>query len=438
MDRGKEEKLFRRLRFRLTLVCTAATGIILIAMALSALAVSESQLADKSEAAFESAVNAILYHLRGQTVVDHTWISQTEAGGNLKLYLELSGEPLLYYQTESEEVKALVRTTSEKALQEYALDFNAPPDLRYQAGEHYFEIRDAAGQQYRVMIGQVIQEKGWLNVMVLHSMAAEEHELVAQRAIYAGFVAVALLLLGLFAWLFTRYAVRPVQESRQRQTAFIAAASHELRAPLAVVRTCLTAIQGADDEKAKRFTDMAAGECDRMSGLIGDMLSLANADSGAWTVKPTPVEPETLLLEAAERYERTAHEKGVRLSADLPEGVLPRCRWDGERILQLLAILVDNAISYTPLGGTVCLSAEGVGDRVRLTVTDSGPGVPDEEKERIFARFYRGDAARTERTHYGLGLCVAREITQLHHGTISVSDNPSGGAVFAVSLPLNV
>lgn len=436
MDKGKEAKLFQRLRLRLTLVCTAATGIILIAMALSALAVSESQLADRSEAAFDSSVNAILYHLRSQTVVDHTWISQTEAGGNLKLYLELSGEPLLYYQSESDEVKALVSHARKKALQEYALNFDTPPDLRYQAGEHRFEIQDATGQRHRAAVGQVIQEKGWLNVMVLQSMAAQEQELIAQRAIFGAFVAVALILLALFAWLFTRYAVRPIQEIRRRQTEFIAAASHELRAPLAVVRNCLSATRGTDIEKAEHFTEMAIGECDRMSRLIGDMLSLANADSGTWTIHPAPVEPETLLLEAAEHYERAAHEKGVRLSVTLPEQPLPRCNWDGERILQLLTVLVDNAISYTPMGGTVCLSGTPAGERVRLCVADSGPGVPDGEKEHIFGRFYRGDTARTERTHYGLGLCIAREITELHRGTVAVADAFGGGAVFMVHLPI--
>lgn len=95
-EHGGEEALFRRLRLRLTVLCIAATGVIVLGMSGAALAVSQIQLTAKAEAAFQSDVNAILYHLRSQTVVDHTWISQTEAGGNLTLYLELSGQPILY------------------------------------------------------------------------------------------------------------------------------------------------------------------------------------------------------------------------------------------------------------------------------------------------------------------------------------------------------
>lgn len=436
MDKGKEAKLFQRLRLRLTLLCTVVTGLILISVSLAVLLISASQLNTQREEAFQGAVSAIFDHLRGQSTVGGTWVSQTEMSGDLILYLELSGVPTLYSAGKPDEVKALIKLTREKALQDKNLDLETQPDTLFQIRQEDFRVRAATGQHYRAAVGQIPQDRGWLNIIVLQSMAEEESQNAIWRWSLVAAVIAALALLTLFAWFFTRHTMRPIEESRRRQTEFIAAASHELRAPLAVVRNCLSATRGVDAEKAEHFTEMAVGECDRMSRLIGDMLALANADSGTWTVHPAPVEPETLLLEAAEHYERTAHDKGIRLSVTLPELPLPRCNWDGERILQLLTILVDNAISYTPIGGAVCLNGTLAGERVCLCVADTGPGVPDGEKEHIFGRFYRGDTARTERTHYGLGLCIAREIVELHCGTVSVADASGGGAIFTASLPI--
>lgn len=431
---SREEQLFRRLRQRLTLLCTAATGVILIAMALAALAVSQSQLTAKSEAAFQREVSATLYYLRSQTVVDHTWISQTESEGGLILYTELSGRPLLYGSMDSERVR-LIELARKVALQNYDFDLAYEPSSLYQAQRQDFSFRDSDGQRYRAVAARLSQEKGWVGLLVLQSLAAEEGELWVQRLAFGGFVAAALCLLALFAWYFTRRALGPIEESRKRQTEFIAAASHELRAPLAVIRTCLPAIGGTDSEKEKHFTLMAEGECDRLARLISDMLALANADSGTWSMNPAPVEPETLLLEVVEQFETPARGKRVALEVSLPEEALPCCSWDGQRITQLLSILVDNGICYTPSGGKLSLRVERAGRQISLTVSDNGPGIPDGEKERVFERFYRADSARTDREHYGLGLCIAREIAQLHEGSLAVVDAPGGGACFVALLP---
>lgn len=436
MSKGRRESAaFRRLRFRLTLLCTLGTGLILLGASTAALAVSEGQLGERGEAAFRSEVNAVFYHLRSQNVVDHTWVSQTEAGGGLKLWLELSGKPMLYTGSASERTQELVYLTRSIALQEYALDLSLPPDTRYQDEQDFFRVQDATGQRWRAAVGQVPQDRGWINVIVLQSLDDEENEVLVQRWAFAAFTAAALALLALFAWVFTRRLLRPLEESRRRQSEFIAAASHELRSPLAVVRASLAAMPGAPPEQLRHFTDMADGECVRMSRLVGDMLTLANADSGAWSMCPEETEPETLLLEVYESFESLSRAKGVAMEITLPEKPLPRCRWDPQRVMQLLCVLTDNAVSYTPSGGRVRLAVAQEGERVALTVADSGPGVPDEEKAKIFERFFRGDRARTDREHYGLGLSIAAEIARLHGGTISVSNAPGGGAVFTVTLP---
>lgn len=172
-----------------------------------------------------------------------------------------------------------------------------------------------------------------------------------------------------------------------------------------------------------------------MSRLITDMLQLAGADNSTWSIQPAPAELDTLLLETWEHFEPQAAARHLRWEIDLPDDALPRCICDAERIRQLLSILIDNAFSYTPPGGIVRLTLSRPASTFCITVSDNGPGIPDEQKEAVFERFYRADPARKSRAHFGLGLCIAQEIALLHHAQLTISDTPGGGATFTLVLP---
>lgn len=164
--------------------------------------------------------------------------------------------------------------------------------------------------------------------------------------------------------------------------------------------------------------------------------AIPSAANHTWQIRPAPADLDTLLLEAFEKYEPLAREKEIALKITLPEEPIPSCLCDSMRISQVLAVLLDNALSYTPSGGRICLSLRRQKDCLLLSVADNGPGIPDAQKEQIFQRFYRGDSARRDRDHFGLGLCIAREILHLHQGEILVRDTPGGGVTFLLKLPL--
>ena len=426
--------MFKTLRRRLTLTGTVATGIILAAMACACLCYAQGQLSRRAEAAFRSDVNAILYHLRGQPLLDQTWIAQTEAGGGLILYVELSGRPLCYPGAEAEKRAALVAAARRMAL-ERGVDLTRPVG-GFQPVRTEFRMTGPDGRGYRAAAAVLPEPQGWAGVVVLRSTGGEEQETLGLCLAFGGFTLLALIGLGIFSGWFTRRTLRPLEESRRRQTEFVHAASHELRAPLAVIQASLSALRGAEREQADHFAAAAEGECTRMARLVGDMLLLAGADSGTWPVCMEDAEPETLLLGVYEGFEEQAAARRIALDIRLPEEPLPRCRWDGQRVIQVLSALTDNALSYTPAGGRVCLSAVRAGERIRLSVADTGPGVPPEQRERIVERFYRADPARTGREHHGLGLCIAREIVRLHRGELRVEDAPGGGARFTAELPV--
>ena len=178
-------------------------------------------------------------------------------------------------------------------------------------------------------------------------------------------------------------------------------------------------------------------ECMRMSRLVDDMLLLARADSHALPVRKRPVELDTLVLDTYEAFRPVATEKNICFTVELPEQLTPPFSCDRDRMVQLLEILLHNAISYTPEEGRICLRliCHARGKGFEIQVEDTGIGVPDEEKEKIFRRFYRGDKSRGQQTkkatdHFGLGLSIAAEIVHAHRGKIFVRDGADRGSVF--------
>lgn len=107
-----------------------------------------------------------------------------------------------------------------------------------------------------------------------------------------------------------------------------------------------------------------------------------------------------------------------------------------EKVSQILTILIDNALSYVPEGGSIRLQAKKEPGAIAISVSDNGPGIPDSEKDSVFQRFYRSDASRNDKQHFGLGLCIAKEIALLHQGSLKILDTPGGGATFILKLPL--
>ena len=146
-------------------------------------------------------------------------------------------------------------------------------------------------------------------------------------------------------------------------------------------------------------------------------------------------ELDTLLLDSYEAFLPLAGKNEISLRIALPEEPLPTCRCDAARISQLLAVLISNAITYGTAGGTVWLSLTYEAPHFSLRVADNGPGILPEAREHIFERFYRAEDSRSSKEHFGLGLSIAKEIADAHHGTLAVAERTGGGCVFTLRLP---
>ena len=164
------------------------------------------------------------------------------------------------------------------------------------------------------------------------------------------------------------------------------------------------------------------------------MLTLLSCDTGHLDIRPVHTQLDTLVLNACETFEYMAAVKHIKIIASLPENPLPDCICDSDRMIQVLTIFLHNAISYTPKGGIIRLSVAYVNRHFEITISDTGMGISDEEKSKIFDRFYRSEKARSDKNHFGLGLSIACDIITAHHGNIKVTDTLGGGTTFVITL----
>ncbi|MGA3005245.1 MAG: ATP-binding protein [Acetobacteraceae bacterium] len=210
--------------------------------------------------------------------------------------------------------------------------------------------------------------------------------------------------------------------------------AHDLRTPLAELRTRLETLISTRPPLAETYNELhdAVADIDRIVNIFNALLRLAEIDSGVRRSGFRRVELADVTTELLELYEPLAEEKHVALMVDAPEGIA--VRGDPDLLAQAIGNLVDNAIKYTPCGGTVALRiASDVKDQVSIALTDTGPGIADADRARVTERFYRGN--RTSGTEgIGLGLSVVDAVVRLHGGSLAFSDNGPGLAVI-LTLP---
>lgn len=231
-------------------------------------------------------------------------------------------------------------------------------------------------------------------------------------------------------------ALKPIRASFERQQRFVSDASHELRTPLAVLRANGELLQRHPRDTVAQNMDQVdaiTAEAEAMTKLVEDLLLLARADEGAANLAHEPVSLGAVAEELGRDMEALAAKRGIELRVDAePVQVLG----DRHRLRQLGAILLDNALKFTPPEGKVALRCARSGRWVEMTVTDTGPGIPAAEQAKIFDRFVRADSARTRATGgTGLGLAIAKWIAEAHGGRISVESAAGAGSKFTVRLP---
>ena len=433
--------MFKKVHLRLTLLCAGITAVIMLVMSLCYLYVSEKGLYRNQFQAFKNDINTISTNLEQQSIISMEWLAKMEAQGNYRFFVLDNGVPFLYNQLsdpEQTEENNILLTESRNALnnlssQDVTVTVSDGINGILSHSEYEF-ISPSTDSRYFCSLIQMGTGSSFLEIVVLSPLQRLEQQIKEQRIRFLLIDIAAVILLGIFAWFFTGILLKPIAENQQKQAMFVAAASHELRTPLSVILSAAECCRDAAPERQEGFIRTIYQEGLRVSSLVTDMLTLSQSDSHRFPVRKEPTELDTLLMNSYEAFEPLARKKSIRLSLTLPDGALPLCNVDPERISQVIAILLHNAISYTPEQGRVELSLARHKERFAVSVQDNGIGISDADKKRIFDRFYRVEKSRNRKDHFGLGLSIAHEIVKAHGGSIQVTDAEGGGSCFTVIL----
>jgi signal transduction histidine kinase len=289
------------------------------------------------------------------------------------------------------------------------------------------------GSRYRLLTTRVTTALGDVYLQAGRSLA--DQDAILRRSLFGmlAFSALMTLLLGWGSWLLAGRSLLPAQAAWERQQAFVANASHELRAPLTLLRASAEVAERKlpPESPSRPLLEDVLRETDAMAGLVEDLLLLSRLDAGAMRLEIQPVDIVALLRDMAAPFEHVARDRGIQLEVNAtPTTGLG----DGARLRQVVLILLDNALRYVPVGGWIRVSgAESAGQAV-ITVSDNGSGIAPEHLPHVFERFYRADDQGSGGS--GLGLSIARALVQAMRGKIDLESRPGEGTRVTVCLPI--
>lgn len=426
-----------QLRKKLTLLYTLITSLILTGVVFTLAIITSQTGSRQQEALFTNQLMTIVNKLQYDSNISQSWLTSMEQDNGLIIHIEENSHPLLYSGSSPTATNrsVLIEHIRQLALSE-SVDSHIPPVSISLVKSSLFTIQGEHSDWYQGTVMVFSAKNSYFSLILLQDTTDFHEGIFYQKLLFILADIAGILCLLFVNWKFVGKSLEPIRINEEKQHAFIAAASHELRSPLTVISVSADAL-GSNTEDSERFIISIKNECNRMSRLISDLLLLASAKSNAWSLSLEELDMDTLLLNTYERYDPLFKAKGLSLKLKLPSECLPSIPGDGERIMHILSIFLDNGISYSPNGSSVILQASFTKQSLVCAVIDHGPGIPDDQKEHVFENFYRCDTSRKDKNHFGLGLCVATELAGLLNGHLELKDTPGGGCTFLLVIPIS-
>jgi Osmosensitive K+ channel histidine kinase len=428
--------MLHKLKKRLIILYTVMTSIILSIVVMGACYINIMQSEKHRTENFSDLQDTILNKLQSEHVIGNTWLSTLEFKNKAIIHIEDNGSPYFFKGSwKPSTSRAIMISRAKKAALSEGIDTKITV-TSYKSSSSVLHLHGNKKEPAYSTVSIIPIHNGYMSLTLIEFFPELFSQTCIQIILFVLIDALGILALFLVSYFFVNRALKPVEESQKRQNEFIAAASHDLRSPLAVIQTNASAllIDGAD---TRRFAPKIIDECTRMSRLISDMLILASSDSKTWNIQKDYIDTETYLIDLYDSFTAFCQKKEHILSLDLPEDTLPPIYADKGRLTQVLGILLDNAISYSPVKSLITLRPYIRKSNLHIEVEDHGAGISKEHKDSIFNRFYRADKSRNDSSHFGLGLSVAKELMELQGGKISVKDTINGGATFIIVLPVS-
>ncbi|WP_455716666.1 sensor histidine kinase [Anaerosporobacter sp.] len=441
--------MLQQLRKHLILLFTSLSSLILTISIIGSLFLNLKQIKSHSLDSYKTVQDTINYKLQTEQIISHGWLSQMETKYKLIIHIRENGIPFLYngswnpfstniphdthtdYESQRENVISSVEKLAMNDGMNLTSNFTSPTKI----ASPIYEIQPKHASVAYASISLISTGDTTLQLTLIQFRPQELNDKIIQSLLFVGIAIIGNIGLFFVSCYLVNKALKPAIENEKKQNTFIASASHDLRSPLTIIQTNASAllIDGVD---SKKFINKIIEECTYMSRLISDMLILASSDSKTWHIQRQLIETEPYLIDLFDSFYEACKKREHYLDLDLPDEELPPIEVDKTRLTQVIGILIDNVLSYSPIDSTIILRPYVNKHWFYLYIIDHGIGIPDEHKASIFDRFYRADPSRNDTSHFGLGLSVAKELMTLHNGYIQVENTPGGGSTFILKLPL--
>ena len=301
-----------------------------------------------------------------------------------------------------------------------------------------FEFHGTRNDEYLGILATIVMPNNTAyHLSLIYRQQSLFDILTKQAFLYVSLWFLSLIAVTIMSHFLIKKALEPTEVMLKSQKDFIASASHELKSPLAVILANAEKLEQLqiDHTEFRKSVNILDNECMRMSKLVKDMLLLASSDAKSWTLCKNIIDIDTLLISLYETYEPICISKKICLRLDIEENSYPRLCTDEERLFQILAIYMDNAIHHSVNNKQIEIKTEATGKHITFLVADHGEGIHEDDKPYIFNRFYCADKSRTDKSNFGLGLSIADELAKMMHGKAGFKDTDGGGTTFFVTLP---
>lgn len=338
--------------------------------------------------------------------------------GNKEIEVDKSTiEGVYYVQIEDSHVISNTNMVQDKIIEEYALKVSKKHNESGIIGNYIYKVRRIKGNQ--------------INVMLIENEEAISHsqKIIITAIIISG---VSLIIIYIIAKKISKFIVQPVEETFEKQKQFISDASHELKTPLAVIEANADVLEG--EVGKNKWMDYIQNEIQSMDKLINELLLLTKIENvdNIQERKIFDVSKETEMT--ISMFESMAYERNVKLSSKIQENIM--INGNKEDIEHILSTLIDNAIKHTESGNDVIVELSKEKNELIIQVKNEGKEIPEEEREKIFERFYRIDKSRNRNEkRYGLGLAIAKSTVKKYNGNIKVLYK-EGFTIFKVNLQI--
>jgi signal transduction histidine kinase len=349
----------------------------------------------------------------------HEGLQEGELADIYALPLTREGTPIVDFQTQTS--AQLVDTEAVLAARQKGYDFRT--------------IKTSDGVPVRLLT-YVVPEGEKVGIFQIgRYLSAQQRvlkELLNTMVLLGGLVT---LLFGIASWILAGRTIKPSQQAWDKQQTFIANASHELRAPLTLIHAGVElSLRKAETPEQKELLSDVLSDTNYMNKLIEDLLLLSRLDTGALKLDLQAIRMKEFIPEIFRQLERLAKTQSIDLTYSTDDLILTA---DPVRLKQVLLIVFDNAIRNTPAGGQIHFEVKRQGDKAVLSISDSGPGIPDGLIDKVFERFYKVDnQSSLDYRGSGLGLSIAKSLVEAQHGSINITSASGQGTQATLTFPL--